>query len=364
MAEDKRLTVLHYVGCDADCGGILSVVRALADAGEFGCVLGANPGFVQTREPRLDVLNLPRIAGESITPLSMWRARRVAQAAREWLLGGTNRVFHGHSRTGMLVALWLQHLGEQRVVVTVHCYGRQRWFYRWAAGRLGGNLHWLSPAMRRHYGVAGQGWDQCLPGCVPARGMDLLHAAPGEVRQLGGIGMLVRWKNWHLVLEALSLLPPAQRRRLRFRHIGGTDGSEASRRYSAELRARTTTAGLDGVVEWLGEQPSSTPLLQTVDCLVVASEKEPFSVAMLEALHAGVPVLAADSGGAVDVVGEGRNGWLFRSGDARDLARRLAQLADTGVPATMVIDREGLQRFTAPAAAAAHMKVYRRVCGS
>lgn len=356
--------MLHYVGCDADHGGILSVVRALAGAREFECVLGANRGFIQTREPRLDVIELPRITSESITPVSMWCARRVARAVQTWLRGGAPRVFHGHSRAGMLVALWLRRMGEARVVATVHCYGRQRWFYRWTAGQLGERIYWLSPAMRRYYGITGQGWNQCLPGCVPASEPGSRRVAPGRVRQLGGIGMLVRWKNWHLVLDALALLPPDQRQRLRFRHIGGGDGSEASRRYAAELRARTAAAGLDAVVEWLGEQPSSAPLLQAVDCLVVASTNEPFSVAMIEALHASVPVLAADSGGAVDVLDAETNGWLFRSGDVRDLARRLAQLAETEALATMVIDAKGLQRFTAPAAAAAHMKVYRRVCGS
>ena len=35
-----------------------------------------------------------------------------------------------------MVALWLARAGERRVVVSVHCYGRQRWFYRWAARQL------------------------------------------------------------------------------------------------------------------------------------------------------------------------------------------------------------------------------------
>ena len=39
-----------------------------------------------------------------------------------------------------------------------------------------------------------------------------------------------------------------------------------------------------------------------------------------EALAAGVPVIAAASGGPLDVVKEGQNGWLFRDGDARALA--------------------------------------------
>jgi glycosyltransferase involved in cell wall biosynthesis len=127
-------------------------------------------------------------------------------------------------------------------------------------------------------------------------------------------------------LEALALVPDEIRARLRFTHIGGEDGSRESALLAASLRLRTKELGLGANVEWRGRQPSSDALLAGVDCLVVSSQNEAFSIALLEALNAGVPVLAADSGGAKDVIDASRNGWLFRSGEQRDLARALSSL--------------------------------------
>jgi glycosyltransferase involved in cell wall biosynthesis len=114
-------------------------------------------------------------------------------------------------------------------------------------------------------------------------------------------------------------------------------------------------------VEWRGEQPSADALLGVIDCLVLPSENEPFSLAMIEALNASVPVLRADSGGAVDVIEPGVNGWLFRSGDATDLTRVLRSLVETDVLAQVRIDREALQRFNAPVVAAQWAEVYARL---
>ena len=361
-APESRL-VLHYTGADDDRGGVISVIHGLAGAGRFECVLGVNPGFAQRRVPPLRTRELPSLRGETINPRTLWRARIVAREVRAWLAEAPANVFHGHSRAGLAVALWLARSSERRVVASVHCYGRQRWFYRWAARQLDGRLYWLSPAMKRYYGVGDSSWTQCVPGCVPAAeataGPRVL-ASDGVVR-LGGVGLLVPWKRWHLVLEALARLPGATRSKLRFEHIGGANDSALTQQYAAELRTRTIALGLDDCVVWRGEQPSSAPFLREIDCLVVASRREPFSVAMLEALQAGVPVLAADSGGAQDILTPPRNGWLFCSGDAGDLARSLTMLAESEALRGVQIELADLARFVAPAVAEQWERIYARV---
>ena len=67
MAADQPRTVLHYLGYDDDRGGIVSVVRALAEAGRFDCVLGMNAGAVQRRTPALPVKFFTPLAGETIS---------------------------------------------------------------------------------------------------------------------------------------------------------------------------------------------------------------------------------------------------------------------------------------------------------
>ena len=362
MAAASRFTVLHYLGYDDDRGGIVSVVRALAAADRFACVLGVNPGCVQRRAPALPVLDLPALRGEVIGPANAWRARATARAVQAWLRADRTRIFHGHSRAGLLVALWLDRFGEQRVVASVHCYGRQRWFYRLAARRLGSRLLWLSPAMKRHYGAGDGSWEQCVPGCVPPSepGPRRLRS-PDEPVHLVGAGALVRWKNWHLVCEALARLPAPVRRRWRFTHIGADDGSADARAYGAELRARTEQPDLRGLVTWRGEQAGSAALLAEADCLVVASRHEPFSVAMIEALAAGVPVLAADDGGACDLIRPGVNGWLFPAGDAPALAAQLQKLTEAAAWAQVAITPVELRRFSAPLVAGQWEEIYRGV---
>lgn len=320
-------TVLHYTGGDDDHGGIVSVIRALAAAGRFDCVLGVNPGCVQHRAPSLPVFELPRLTAEEISLLNLWRARTVARAVRIWLRGGEGRVFHGHSRAGLLVALWLRLLGESRIVASVHCYGRQRWFYRWAARRLAARLFWLTPQMRRYYGMADGGWAQCLPGGVTEDFYAIAPATPvpGRLR-LGGAGQLVRWKRWNLVLAALALLPEEISAQISFEHIGAATGEVDSQAYAGELRRLAGTLGGADNIFWRGPEQSSHRLLSVVDLVVVPAHNEPYSMIIQEALAAGVPVIAANSGGPPDVVRPGENGWLFADGDARGLAGIFEQL--------------------------------------
>jgi glycosyltransferase involved in cell wall biosynthesis len=359
MPSGEDYTVLHYVGYDVDRGGIISVVRALAHTRKHTSLLGVNPGFAQTRPPGLETLRLPRLVGESIGPVAAVRARRVARAVQNWLHADAARIYHGHSRAGLLVALWLHALGERRVVVSVHCYGRQRWFYRWAARRLGERLFWLSPAMKRHYRVGDGSWSRCIPGCAnlpagtrPGRGW----RCDGVLR-LGGVGALVPWKRWDLVVAALRQLDPATRARVEFRHLGATDDSKGSLRCAAVLRERA--AGLP--VTWCGWRDDPSAFYGEIDALVVASAGEPFSVAMLEALAAGIPVLAADSGGAIDVIRPPFNGWLFETGDASALAAVIRNLLEPGAEGTSSIDVGDLQRFAPAVVAAQWSAVYARL---
>lgn len=327
-------TILHYTGYTVDGGGIMTVIRNLAATGRFRCVLGINPGFQQRRAPALETLELPRVEGEQIGPGNFWRTRAVARAVQAWLRADATRVFHGHSRAGLLVGLWLHRWGERRVVVSVHCYGRQRWFYRWAASRLGSRLFWLSPAMRDYHGLRGDGWSQCVPGGVPSSMVSPLAAQPGRLR-LGGIGVLVRWKGWHTIVEALGRLPADLRSQATFEHIGA--GDEGCR---AELLELVRKQGTAGQVKFCGTESSSERLLGAVDALVVGSVNEPFSVAMLEALAAGVPVIAADSGGAIDVIRPGVNGACYRTGDPA----ALAELITAWLRQPPAFDRKEIQR--------------------
>lgn len=68
--------------------------------------------------------------------------------------------------------------------------------------------------------------------------------------------------------------------------------------------------------------PQELPrVLAGLDCLVVPSlMRESFSLVTREALAAGLPVIASDCGGPLEIVRPERNGLVFATGDADDLA--------------------------------------------
>jgi glycosyltransferase involved in cell wall biosynthesis len=62
----------------------------------------------------------------------------------------------------------------------------------------------------------------------------------------------------------------------------------------------------------------------TLGLLVISSRAEGLPMAALEALAAGIPVIAPRIGALPDVIEHGSNGWLFDAGDRDELARLIA----------------------------------------
>lgn len=69
-------------------------------------------------------------------------------------------------------------------------------------------------------------------------------------------------------------------------------------------------------------------LLNSADIFAMPSEAELLSIATLEAMAVGLPILAADARALPELVEPGVNGELFRPGDASDAARRLRHLCE------------------------------------
>ncbi len=68
--------------------------------------------------------------------------------------------------------------------------------------------------------------------------------------------------------------------------------------------------------------------LNSADVFAMAGEAESLSIASLEAMACGLPVLLADAFALPELVTQGVNGYLFKSGDPGDAARYMGLLAD------------------------------------
>jgi glycosyltransferase involved in cell wall biosynthesis len=93
-----------------------------------------------------------------------------------------------------------------------------------------------------------------------------------------------------------------------------------------QLAGRITTLGLGTQVKLLGERRDVAAILALSDLFVLSSRWEGMPNAILEAMAAGLPVLATRVDGTVDVVRDGETGVLVPPGDDRGLAAALLAL--------------------------------------
>jgi glycosyltransferase involved in cell wall biosynthesis len=90
------------------------------------------------------------------------------------------------------------------------------------------------------------------------------------------------------------------------------------------LRAQAAGSIAAERIHFLGERSDVPEILASSDLFVLPSLNEGLSIAMLEAMAVGVPVVATDVGGASDILTTGRTGWLVPSGDPAALADAIA----------------------------------------
>ncbi|SPO69006.1 glycosyltransferase [Pseudomonas sp. JV241A] len=96
-------------------------------------------------------------------------------------------------------------------------------------------------------------------------------------------------------------------------------------RLEQALKAQAAELGIAAQVDFLGQVPDARRYFRAFDAFALSSDHEPFGMVLLEAMVAGVPLLATACGGAVEVV-EGV-GILFPLGDAERLGQGLQHLA-------------------------------------
>lgn len=93
-----------------------------------------------------------------------------------------------------------------------------------------------------------------------------------------------------------------------------------------ELEALAADLGVGEHVRFLGDRGDVDRLLPGLDVFVLPSRSEGYSIALLEACAAALPVVATDVGGNREIVRQGFNGDLVAAGDPGALAATLERL--------------------------------------
>jgi glycosyltransferase involved in cell wall biosynthesis len=161
---------------------------------------------------------------------------------------------------------------------------------------------------------------------VPARPTGRRPRPEGGERPLrfGIVGRLAPWKGQHVFLAAFARAFPTGDHRAVV--VGGALFHDQG--YEAELRALAATLGLDTRVELRGHCDDVGAELARLDVFVHASvTPEPFGRVIVEAMAAGLPVIASRAGGPMEIVDDGRTGLLVTPGDEAALAAAMQRLA-------------------------------------
>ena len=99
-----------------------------------------------------------------------------------------------------------------------------------------------------------------------------------------------------------------------------------------EVRRMVADRGLNGRVDFLGARDDVDSILARSHIFVLPSNWEGFPLTILEAMRAGLPVIASDVGGVREAVVDGATGYLIPRGDVHALAERLRRLiSDNGL---------------------------------
>lgn len=265
---------------------------------------------------------------------ALWRMRRALRRHRTEVLHSHNGPPHYYAR---LAAIGL---GIPCIVNTRHGMGattrhaRRERLFRWTVRHTDAVVAVCDAARRRFVENGGLPADKVV---TVRNGIDLDGFPPSndemrtalrrelglafDSRVIGAVGRLDSKKDPMMLLDA-------------FTRIAGRDSRDAlvyvgDGALRPELVATATERGLAARVRFLGDRDDVARWLQGFDVFALPSLTEGYSLALLEACAAALPIVATDVGGNPEIVREGINGTLVPAANPEAMANALtAMLSD------------------------------------
>ena len=335
-SEVRRLPHVFILITRGDAGGaqnhVLSLIRHLRHQIRFtlGC---GEAGYLITQADKMGVESI--VVPHLKRPISPLTDLRCVRALKRILARQNPDLVHLHSSKSGVVGRLAARSVNLKSLFTAHGWAFTEGsgvvrrsgcvIIEWVMARFGDGIIAVSGydyRLARKYGVIGSGVPDNDRSWLIRNGARAIQVE-GETQQRGGkpvrllhVGRLERAKNQRLLIEAVSMIE----RDFSLTIVG-----------SGQLRP-----GLDESVDRHGladritfaESSQVDPYFADADIFVLSSDYEGLPLVILEAMSAGLPVVATDVGGVGEVVSDGISGFLVNRGDARGLSEKLTRLID------------------------------------
>lgn len=149
------------------------------------------------------------------------------------------------------------------------------------------------------------------------------------------VGRFTEPKDHELLLKTISKLNPQND--YYFTFVGDGELLDKAKKLSLDL-------GIDKKVCFLGARQDVPELLNRSDVFVLTSRWEGLPRSIIEAMRAGLPVIASDVGGVSELVEDGVTGYLISRDDSDTLKSKLETLIDNP-QLRLQMGMAGYQRF-------------------
>lgn len=138
---------------------------------------------------------------------------------------------------------------------------------------------------------------------------------------VGSLGNIRTAKAYDVLLRAAALL---KNHTLKFRFVIAGQGK--GRLYEELLKLKDELR-LDDIVHFIGFNDNPAEFLSNLDLFLLSSTSEGFSIATIQAMTAGLPVIVTRSGGPEEIVTHKENGWMIEPGSPDAIATAVSKLA-------------------------------------
>ncbi len=159
-------------------------------------------------------------------------------------------------------------------------------------------------------------------------GVDLPDSARSVVNKINVnfaiIGQLIESKGHEDLLEATRILVKQGISNFQVKIFG-----KGSSEFVFKLEKTISRYEISDKIEWMGYKRNTDDIYRNVDVVVAPTRmKEPFGMMAAEANARGIPVVASNQGGLVEIIQDGYNGFLVNPFSPAELAEKMKLFID------------------------------------